>query len=134
MPGSKSSALENELLNSVLGGPVRSLDSIVYIALYTSAPTDAGGGTEVSGGSYARVGVTNNAVNWPAASGGSKSNGTVITFPAATANWGTVTAFGIHRHPTNDDLLLWGTLSSTKSVENGDTAQFAIGAITYTED
>ena len=134
MPGSKSDALENEVLDGVLGGPQLALAATVWAALYTAAPTDAGGGTEVTGGSYARVSITNNATNWPAAAAGSKSNGTAIVFPQATANWGTVVAFAIHRHVTNDDILIWGDLTASKSVENGDTAQFAIGGITYTED
>ena len=134
MAGSKSNALENEVLDSVLGGPARSLDATVYVALYTAAPTDAGGGTEVSGGSYARVSVTNNATNFPSAAASLKQNGTAIVFPQATADWGTVVAFGIHDHITNDSLLIWGDLTASKSVENGDTAQFNVNGISYTED
>lgn len=134
MAGSKSNTLENQILDTVLGGPARSLDATVWVALYTAAPTDAGGGTEVSGGSYARVSVTNNVTNWPAAAGGSKSNGTAIVFPQATANWGTVVAFAVHNHATLDQPLIWGDLTASKSVENGDTAQFDVGGIVYTED
>lgn len=134
MAGSKSDYLENEILDHVLGGGDYSRPGTVYIALFTAAPTDAGGGTEVTGGSYARVAVTNNATNWPAASSGSKSNGVAFTFTQATANWGTVVAFGIFDAASAGNLLYWGDLTASKSVENGDTAEFAVGGITITED
>ncbi|MDP9488130.1 MAG: hypothetical protein M3Q49_20465, partial [Actinomycetota bacterium] len=81
-----SDFMENTILNEVFGGVNYVPVGTVYVALYTTAPDDAGaGGTEVSGGAYARVAVTNNATNWPAAVGGAKSNGVAITFPQATA-------------------------------------------------
>lgn len=133
--GSKGDYLENKLLDHVLGGGDYSRPATVYVALYTATPSDSGGGTEVSGGSYARVAVTNNSTNWPAASGGSKSNGTAITFPTPSANWGTVTSFGILDAATSGNLLYWGALSASKTINNGDAApQFAAGALTITED
>lgn len=134
MPGSKSNFLENELLDHVLGGADYSRPSTVYVALFTAAPSDAGGGTEVSGGSYARKAVTNNGTNWPAAVSGSKSNGTAITFAQATANWGTVVAVGIFDAATDGNLLFWATLTNSRTVFNGDTVTFAIGEIAITED
>lgn len=134
MAGSKSNYLENELLDHWLGNAAFSAPATVYIALFTAAPSDAGGGTEVSGGSYARVAVTNNATNWPAASGGSKSNGTAITFPAATANWGTVVAVGIFDASTSGNLLAWSTLENSRSIFTTDVPSFAAGQITITED
>jgi len=134
MAGSKSDYLENAILDHVLGGSDYSRPGTVYVALYTVAPTDAGGGTEVTGGSYARVAVTNNAINFPAASSGSKHNGTAVTFAQATANWGTVVAFAILDALTGGNFLYWGDLTASKSVENGDTAEFAVSGITITED
>lgn len=134
MAGSKSNTLENALLDHVLGGGDYTRPATVYIALYTAAPTDAGGGTEVTGGSYARASVTNNATNWPAASGGAKSNGTEITFPTASANWGTVVAFGIFDALTVGNLLFWADLATSKAINTGDTAKFAVGDIDITED
>jgi len=134
MAGSKSDYLENKLLDHVLGNAAYTAPATVYIALYTTAPTDAGGGTEVTGGSYARKDVTNNSTNWPAASGGAKSNGTEITFATATADWGTVVAFGIFDLSTGGNLLYWATLTTSKLIQNGDTAKFAIGDIDITED
>lgn len=134
MAGSKSNYLENKLLDHVLGGGDYARPATVYIALYTVAPTDAGGGTEVTGGSYARKDVTNNATNFPAASGGAKSNGTEITFVTATADWGTVVAFGIFDQLSSGNLLYWADLTQSKLISNGDTAKFAIGDIDLTED
>jgi hypothetical protein len=134
MAGSKSDYLENKLLDHVLGNVAYTAPTTVYVALYTVAPADSGGGTEVSGGGYARVAVANNSTNWPAASGGSKSNGVDITFPTATADWGTVVAFGIFDASTGGNLLYWATLTTSKSILNGDTAKFAAGSITITED
>lgn len=134
MPGSKSDYLENKILDHILGGPDYTRPATVHIALFTSAPNDAGGGTEVSGGDYARVAVTNNDTNWPAASSGAKSNGTDVTFPTATASWGTVVAFGIFDDPSAGNLLFWSTLTVNKAVSSGDTVKFATGDIDILED
>jgi hypothetical protein len=134
MAGSKSDYLENKVLDHVLGNTAYSAPATTYIALYTAAPTDAGGGTEVSGGSYARVSVTNNTTNWPNASGGAKSNGADVTFPTATGSWGTVVAFGILDASTSGNLMYWGDLTVSKTISTGDTAKFATGDIDVTED
>lgn len=134
MAGSKSDFLENELLDHVLGNAAYSAPATVYIALYTADPSDAGGGTEVTGGSYARKAVTNNSTNWPNASGGAKSNGTDIVFVTATASWGTVTAFGIFDASSGGNLLYWAELTIDKTIDNGDTAQFSTGDLDVTED
>lgn len=131
---SKSDFLENEILDHILGGGDYTRPATVYIALFTVTPSDSGGGTEVTGGSYDRVDVTNNATNWPAASGGAKANGTAITFPQATANWGTVVAFGIFDANSGGNLLYWGAVSPNKAVNSGDTASFAVGDLDITED
>jgi hypothetical protein len=134
MTGSKSDYLENQLLDHVLGGPDYTRPATVYVALYTVAPTDVGGGTEVSDGSYARVAVVNNATNWPAASGGATANGTEVTFPTATADWGECVAFAILDADSGGNFLYWGDLTVAKTVNNGDTAKFAVGALDVTED
>jgi len=130
----KSDYLENKILDFLLGGISYTPPATVYIALFTAAPTDAGGGTEVSGGGYARVAVANNTTNFPPASNGTKSNGTTITFPTATADWGTVVAVGIFDAATGGNLLFWANLTTSKTIQNGDTAQFAVGSLTFTED
>ena len=135
MPGSLSDFAELELLDHLFGNAAYTAPATLYVSLFTAAPTDAGGGTEVTGGSYARVAVTNNATNWPAAAAGAKSNGTVITFPTPSANWGTAVAFGIHDAATSGNLLAWATLASNRVINNGDGApKFAIGDLDITLD
>lgn len=140
MPG-KSDYLENRVLDHFLGGAASSAPATVYVGLYTTALNDASTGTtpspgvEVSGGSYARAAVTNNATNWPNASGGAKANGTAITFPAPTANWGTIVGFAILDAATNGNILYFGAVTPNKTVNNGDPApSFAVGDLDVTED
>lgn len=137
--GSFGDYLEAKVLDAVFGQTALPSIATVYVALYTATPGDANAsGTEVTGGSYARVAVTNNGTNWPAASGTSpstKQNGTTITFPAPTANWGTVVAFAIYDAATVGNELAWGALSVNKTINNGDAApSFAAGALTITLD
>lgn len=134
MAGSKSDYLEDALLDHVLGGGDYSRPATVYIALFTEAPTDVGGGVEVSGGSYARKAVVNNATNFPAAEDGAKVNGTVIEFVTATADWGLCVAFAILDALSDGNFLYWGDLTVEKDVDNGDTARFAVGELDIIED
>lgn len=104
----------------------------VDIALYTATPGETGGGTEVTGGSYARVARNPLDANWSAASAtdGVTNNVAAITFPTPSANWGVVTSFGIFM---DSNLAVYGSLSVSKTVNNGDPAPaFAIGALTVT--
>lgn len=133
MSGSLGAAAENTVLDLILGsGHAAGFPATVYVALFTVAPTSAGGGTEVSGGSYARAAVTNNTTNWPAAASGIKSNGTAIVFPAATASWGTIVAFALFDAATVGVLIAWGTLTTNIVVPAGDTAQFLAGQLIVT--
>lgn len=131
---SKSDYLENEILDHVLGGGDYTRPATVYIALFTAAPNDAGGGTEVTGGSYARAAVTNNATNWPAASSGAKSNGVAIDFPTPNAGWGLVTSFALFDAATDGNLLYYGDLGASKTIDIDDDVSFPIGSLTITED
>lgn len=105
------------------------------VALFTAAPSDAGGGTEVTGGSYARVSVNPLDANWTAASStdGVTTNASAITFAAPTANWGTVTHFAIYDATSAGNLLVWGALTASRVISNGDAApSFAAGALAIT--
>jgi hypothetical protein len=134
MAGSFSDFLELELLDHVFGNASYSAPANTHIALFTATPSDSGGGTEVTGGSYVRLQVTNNATNWPAAASGAKANGTEFTFVTATANWGTIVAFGIFDASTSGNLLAWGDVTPNKAINNGDTAKFAVGDLDITLD
>lgn len=105
------------------------------VGLFTAAPSDAGGGTEVTGGSYARVSANPLDANWTAASStdGVTTNANAITFAAPTANWGTVTHFGIYDATSAGNLLVWGALTASRVISNGDAApSFAAGALSIT--
>ncbi len=100
-----------------------------YVALYTAAPSDSGGGTEVSGGGYARQSATFDAASSP---GGTTSNTNEITFTASGAAFGTVTDIGIFDASTGGNLLWHGSLSASKTIEDGDALVFAAGNIDLT--
>ena len=136
MSGSLSDYLEAKLADGVLGGPDFTHPATVWLALFTVTPADAGGGTECTGGSYARASTANNSTNWPAATGTStvKANGTAITFPTATAAWGTVVAWALFDAVTAGNLLFWGAVGTAKAVGINDTPNFPIGAITLLWD
>ena len=134
MAGGKSDFLELELLDHTLGNAAYTAPANVYVALFTVTPSDTGGGTEVTGGAYARVTVANNATNWPAAAAGAKANGVAIAFVQATADWGTVVAFGILDAVTLGNLLYWGPITPNRVISNGATASFAINDLDITED
>ena len=133
MAGSFADYLENKLLDLVFGATAFSAPATLYVGLSTTTITDAGGNiTEPSGNAYARVAVTNNTTNWPAASAGSKSNGTAITFAQATGSWGTITDFFIADAAAAGNIIAYGVLTASKAIGNGDTASFAIGDIVIT--
>jgi len=131
-----SDFLEDELLDHVFGAAAYSAPATLYIGLSSADPLDDGSGlNEPSGGSYARVAVTNNATNFPAASGGAKANGTAVTFPTATATWvggADLTHFGVFDADAAGNLLGSAELSLAKPVLDGDTAEFAIGDLAIT--
>lgn len=130
----KSDYLENKLLDHWLGATAFSAPGTLYLALFTAAPSDSGGGTEVTGGSYVRLAVTNNTTNFPAASGGAKSNGVDFTFVTATANWGTIVSVGIFDAASAGNLLAWANLAVSKTVNTNDVLKFLVGDLDFTED
>lgn len=138
MPG-KSDVLESAVLNYVFRGVAMPTLTSVYVSLHTSDPTDAGSGTEVSGGSYARVAVTRTTGSWAAPSDNAgaqqTSNSAAITFPTPSANWpGPITHVGIFDAATAGNLLYSAALGTPRTVNNGDVApSFAIGALTASE-
>lgn len=137
MASGKSDYLEAALLNHLFGGVAYTVPGTYYFALFTSAPNDTGGGTEVntSGTNYSRKSVTNNTTNFPTITApASKTNGASIDFTTASAAWGTVVAFGIYDAATSGNLLFWGDLTTARSVLTGDTPRFAAGALVITED
>lgn len=127
MAGNLSDYAENKILDHSVGKTSWTMPT-VYVALYTTAPTDSTSGTEVSGGSYARVATTG--ATWNAAASGANSNASAIVFPTASASWGTVTAVALVDASSAGNIVWYGTLTSNKTVDSGDTFQFAAGALT----
>lgn len=138
---------QNNILNLMKGttwpttGAWGAAPTTTYVGLFTTAPsTDASAsytGTEVSGGSYARVAVTSSS-GWSAISGGSTapsqiSNAGTITFPTPTASWGTVVAIGIFDAATTGNLLWWASITS-QVIGSGVVASFSAGALVLTVD
>lgn len=124
-----SNYLENKLVNHVLRNTAYTPATTVYVALYTSDPTDANTGAEVSGGAYARQSVAFNA-----SSGGVTSNSATVTFPVATASWGTVTHLGLMDALTGGNLLLHGALNTARTINTDNQLVFLAGKITVTFD
>lgn len=100
-----------------------------YVALYTAAPSDSGGGTEVSGNGYARKSVTFSAASSP---GGTTSNSGAVTFTASGGNWGVISHIGIFDNSSGGNLLWHGSMTASKTINDGDTLEFAIGNIDLT--
>ncbi len=118
--------LEDELLNHTFRNVTFTSPTTVFAALFTSATDDTGGGTEVATGSYARQAITFGAPS-PA---GTIANSATITFPTATASWGTVTHFAIFDAVTTGNMLMHSPLNVSKTIDTDDTAEFAVGALT----
>lgn len=122
-----SDYLETKLVDLIFQATAFSTLSNIYVSLHTSATTDAGGGTEVSGGSYARVPVSTSG-GWTATytNGTAKAtnNASNISFPTATGSWGTVTHFGLWDASSGGNLLFHGALAASKTVASGDVIRF----------
>ena len=122
-----SNYLENALINATLRATTFTSPSVVYVGLYTGDPTDAGSGTEVSGGSYARQSVT-----FGAPSNGVSTNSAAVEFPQCTSTWGTVSHIGILDASTSGNLYYHTALDSSKTIETGDVFKIAIGNLSVT--
>jgi hypothetical protein len=141
-----SDYLENKLIDFLFRGQTFTAPTTVYVGLFTATPSDTGGGTEVSGNAYARVGVASSLANWAgtqsAASttastgtGGTTSNNGTISFPTPTpSGWGTVTAIGLFDALSSGNLLVWGALTTSKTINAGDTVTFPAASLSFQID
>jgi len=122
-----SNYLENALINATLRNTSYTSPTTVYLGLYTSDPTDADSGTEVTGNAYARQAIT-----FGAPSNGVTTNTAAIEFPQATGSWGTVTHIGIEDALTGGNLLYHSPLNASKTIATGDVFRVAIGSLSVT--
>ena len=120
--------LEDKVLNHVFGGNAYTAPTTLYLALFTAAPSDAGGGTEVSGGDYARQTIAFTVT------GDTASNSAAVEFPTATASYGTVTHAAIFDAATAGNILDWGALTVSKAIDSGDVFRLPSGDYDITLD
>jgi hypothetical protein len=140
-----SNFLENKIIDQIFRGQAYSFPTTLYVGLFTAAPTDTGGGTEVSGGDYARASVAASLANFAGTQGagttsassgdtGTTSNNASITFVTPGATWGTVSGFGVFDAATGGNLLFYGTLSISKTINQGDTVTFPAASLSVQID
>ena len=135
-----SDFIENEVLNELFGATAYAPSGTLYVALSTSTPTDLGGNfTEPnSNDNYARDLLANDKTSFTVAATGTVYNDIAITFAQATGgSWGTVTHFAFYSHLSGTgtgDFVAWGALDTSKSIDAGDTAEFAVSGISITLD
>ena len=131
MTGSFGDILEDEILDHIFGCTTRDYTSPtnIFVALSTADPLDDGTGmAEPSGNGYARESTSG--TDWDVSSGGSTANATEISFTEATGSWGTITHFALFDAITAGNMLAHGDLTTSKAIDDGDTARFPIGNIT----
>lgn len=123
-----SNFLETEILDHVFAGAAYSAPSQHYLALFTAAPGETGGGTEVStsGTAYAR-----RPVNFTT-SGATTSNNAAVEFATATASFGTVTHVGVFDAATSGNMMAYATLASSKAIDTGDVFRVPSGDLDIT--
>ena len=138
--------LENQLTDFLFRAQTFTPPAAIFISLHTAACSDSSTGTEVTGGSYARVSVTRSLANFAgtqsagstvasSGTGGTTSNNNAITFPAPTANWGSITHFGIFDASSAGNMWVCQALTVAKTVNNGDAApSFPAAALTIQVD
>lgn len=140
-----SDYLENKIIDQLFRGQAYAFPSTLYVGLLSTSPSDTGGGTEVTGGSYARASAAASLDNFAgtqsvgstaASTGttGTTSNNASITFVTPTASWGAVAAFGIYDAATGGNLLFFGTLSISKTINQGDTVTFPAASLSVQID
>ena len=127
-----SNYLENKVLDHVLTSTGYTAPSTRYLALFTNGSGNAAAnleaGTltdEVSGNGYSRKTVT-----FGSATGGSSATNATVTFDAATGNWGTITHVAVMDQSTGGNVLFWGAVTTSKTIESGDTFQVSSGNLT----
>jgi len=118
--------LETEILDHVFAGAAYTAPSTKYIGLFTAAPGETGGGTEVSGNAYARQSMAFTT------SGDTTSNNAAVEFPTATGSWGTITHIGVFDASTSGNLMVYATLTASKAIASGDVFRVPSGDLDIT--
>lgn len=136
---------ENKIADAVFRAQSLGAPATFYIGLDTATCNDAGGGTEVTGGSYARVAVTSSLANWAgtqsagstsasSGTGGTTSNNAAITFPTPSAGWGTVVSMRFWDASSSGNAWVCIALTSSQTINTGNTVSFPTGTLTLQVD
>jgi len=128
----KTHYLSDQILNEVLRATNYAPPATVYVALFTTPTDKNGGGTEVSGGGYARQAVTFGAPG-PGVNGRKVANSAEVTFPVATADWGTITHVAIFDAANGGNMLYQGAMEQSKTINTNDQLKFAVGDLSVEE-
>lgn len=134
---------ENQIIDTIFRAQATSLGANLHAGLSTASCSDSSVGTEVTGGSYARVSIARSLANWAGTqgagtttastgTGGQTSNNVVLTFPTPSAGWGTVLSVFLADAPTGNNLILCTNLAISKTVNSGDSVTFPAGTLTFT--
>jgi hypothetical protein len=128
MAGSFTDYLEDKILNHVFTNTAYTSPTTVYVGLFTVAPTDVGGGTEVSGSGYARK----SAAFTVSGTGTLATNSAAIEFDAATGSWGTIVAIAVFDASTSGNMLAFADLTTSKTIASGDVLRIPTGDLDIT--
>lgn len=133
MAQGKTNLQEDRALNWLKGSSFAAAPANVYLGCFTVDPTDAGGGTEVSGNAYARQVLAFGAISTVNGPNTMTTTGDIL-FPVATPGaWGTITSVGLFDALTVGNLIMWATIASV-TISAGDQLKFATGNVTVSED
>lgn len=128
MAGSFSDYLEDKLLKHVFTNTAYTSPTTIYVALFTVAPSDTGGGTECTGGAYTRE----SAAFTVSGTSTLATNSAAIEYDAATNSWGTIVAVGLFDASTSGNMLAWADLTTSKSIDTGDILRIPAGDLDIT--
>jgi hypothetical protein len=121
---------ENLLLNWLLTTNSATRPTAWFVGLFTAAPSDTGGGTEVTGNGYARVATGTMSISGTATTA---SNAAAIEFAAASGgNWGTITHAAIFDASTGGNMLAWAPLTTSRTINSGDVFRIPASSLTVT--
>jgi hypothetical protein len=128
MAGSFTDYLEDKILKHVFTNTAYTSPTTIYVGLFTVAPTDVGGGTEISGSGYARK----SAAFTVSGTGTLATNSAAIEFDAATGSWGTIVAIAVFDALTTGNMLAWADLTTSKAIASGDILRIPVGDLDIT--
>lgn len=137
-----SDYLENKLVDHIFRATAFTMPAALYVSLHTANPVDAGSGTEVSGSNYSRAALAPSTANWgntqnsgvgvSSGTGGQTLNKGIISFPTPSATWGTVTHFGIWDASSAGNLIVYGALTVSKTINTSDVVTFPVDTLSVT--